>query len=177
MIAIDNDIDNVSDQWTAWKQQVQLAINSHVPQTTLRTRSDPPWFDGEARHLVKKKRTMWRQLKHNDTDAARTRFNAFKNHVKNVLRAKHDGYIDSLGDLCASNPKRFWSFFSSKCKSKSIPNCISNGDELCETAQEKANVFNQFFCSVFTDDDEPYTLTPPTDRPIPPIPLPTVTPQ
>ena len=149
-IAIDNDIHNVSEIWTDWKRQVDAAVSSCVPKITLRSRTDPPWFDGEARHLVKKKRTLWKQAKRKDTHHARERYRMFSNHVKNALRTKHDNFIDSLGDLCSQNPKRFWSFLSSKTKSKSIPTCISDGTELCHTAQDKAVLFNSFFCSVFT---------------------------
>jgi hypothetical protein len=77
---------------------------------------DPVWFDSEARNLVKRKRTMYRKAKRNNTDRLWRRYKDFNNSVKTVLKNKHKKFISSLGNVCTQNPKRFWSFFRSKTK-------------------------------------------------------------
>ena len=52
-----------------------------------------------------------------------------------------------------TNPKRFWSFVKSCTKKQSTPGCIIHvyKGTRALTAEEKTNVFNHFFCSVFND--------------------------
>lgn len=69
--------------------------------------------------------------------------------------------MDNLqGDL-TENPKRFWSFFRNKSRSKSFPAEIKNGPICASSAVNKANMFNKYFHSVFVVDDK--EDLPPTD--------------
>ena len=49
-----------------------------------------------------------------------------------------------------NNPKRFWSFIKSKTKSRSIPTEVSLDDQKASSSTDKAQLFNNFFASVFT---------------------------
>ncbi|ELU01437.1 hypothetical protein CAPTEDRAFT_206786 [Capitella teleta] len=59
---------------------------------------DPVWFDSEARNLVKRKRTMYRKAKRNNTARLWRRYKDFNNSVKTVLKNKHKKFISSLGN-------------------------------------------------------------------------------
>ena len=50
-----------------------------------------------------------------------------------------------------SQPQRFWSFVKTCTKKQSTPGCILYNGTRASTPEEKANVLNQFFCSVFND--------------------------
>ena len=55
-------------------------------------------------------------------------------------------------DLTASlntNPKCLWSFVKSCTKKQSTPGCIIYDGTRALTPDDKANVVNKFFCSVF----------------------------
>ena len=51
--------------------------------------------------------------------------------------------------MSKSNPKRFWSFFRNKTKSKSLPSKIQNDSAGSTDPQGKACLFNDYFISVF----------------------------
>ena len=71
--------------------------------------------------------------------------------------AKHNAVIEESTQSIANNPKRFWSIFRAKIGSPTIPPVVEHNEKAYSTREEKANVFNEFFCSVFNqskrDDD------------------------
>lgn len=143
--------DNVNDMWLSWSTALFDAIDLHVPKVTVSVSArGPPWFDGEARHLVNKKRTSWQSAKTRNTPAAWANFRVIRNQTTALLRAKHDEFLNSLSVTCMHNPKRFWSYFKSKTKSHSIPANVCHGDVECSAPKEKAELFNTYFASVFT---------------------------
>lgn len=64
------------------------------------------------------------------------------------------------------NPKRFWSYFRSKTKSNSIPASVNYDGRTLPSAVDKAEAFNKFFYSSFTQDpdDAPASFVPPDPR-------------
>ena len=146
---------NVDAMWTAWYECLMSVIDSNVPQCRRRSRYEPPWFDSELRHLVNKKRTMWRKVRKTNSAHHWARYKSLRLESKRLLRTKHQSYMTSLGDMCTVNPKRFWSFFHSVTKSRALPSLLHDNIRSSDDAQVKANMFNDFFCSVFTNTVNP----------------------
>ena len=64
-----------------------------------------------------------------------------------------------MSDKVKKNRKRFWSFFHEKTKSKAIPDILTDGiSEYSDTADNKADLFNKYFQSVFNQDISPTHL-------------------
>ena len=73
----------------------------------------------------------------------------FSNLVKDNLNKAYFAYVKDLTASLNTNPKRFWLFVKSCTKKQSTPGCIIYDGTRALTPEDKANVFNQFFCSVF----------------------------
>jgi hypothetical protein len=65
---------------------------------------------------------------------------------------KYDKFISNLSDSVTTNPKRFWSFFRSRSKCKTIPQTLHSGIKEVDSAPEKAEMLNAHFHSVFKTD-------------------------
>ena len=62
-------------------------------------------------------------------------------------------YEDTLANNVKEAPKRFWPYVKSKSKVRSkIPTLKKDGSE-ASTSIEKAEALNEFFSSVFIDDN------------------------
>ena len=166
--------DTIDTLWSALNEQVVSAVEQCVPKVTIKSSRDPPWFDAECRRLTRTKRILWRKAKRRNTENMWRRYRHYSNFVKAFLKRRHDTYIDSLGALCVENPKRFWSFFRGKLKSRSTPADVTDGNQTCNVAKEKASLFNNFFCSVFSQPGNLITANAPFREPHP-IPVPTFT--
>jgi hypothetical protein len=161
---------NVDELWALWQESVNKAVESCVPKITFCNSNDPPWFDGQARHLVNRKKSAWRAAKKRGGQRLWAKYRALRNEVKTTLRGKYDAYILSLADECKTNPKKFWSFFKAKTKSRSTPAVVRNDMIECTDAREKAKLFNAHFVSVFNSNmSDVLTLS---GDPAPSIPVP-----
>ena len=127
----------------------------------IRNTAQPPWFDSEVRHAINKKKTAWRKARKNNSKKHWADFRRVKSKLKSVIKSKYNSYITSLGSVCKTNPKRFWSFVNSKTKSKTSPSCVSNSGEDIIEPKQRATCFNVYFYSVFNSD----TSSPPPQVP------------
>ena len=80
--------------------------------------------------------------------------------MKDNLNKAYFAYVKDLTCSLNNNPKRFWSFVKSSTKKQSTPGCIIYGGTRALTPEDKANVFNQFFCSVFSKRTDILSPTP-----------------
>ena len=157
--------------WSQWYTSVMTSVKALVPTRTLKPSRDPPWFDGEARHALNRRNTARRLAKRTNRDADWAHFRSLRNATKMLLRSKQKDYIDSLDELCRTNPKRFWSYFKNKTGSSSLPSEITYGEESSSDPAMKATLMNSYFGSVFqTSPDAP------PDHAYGPTPLPISTP-
>ena len=51
------------------------------------------------------------------------------------------------------NPKRFWAYYQSKYNNKRLPSSVRYNGANVSDAQDKAELFNNYFNSVFKSDD------------------------
>ena len=81
---------------------------------------------------------------------------------KSLIRSKHNAYLRQLADNIQDNPKKFWSFYNVKTKTRKVPLAIEkdvNSNSLVTDTLEKTNLFNNYFKSVFSK---------PCKKPVPP---------
>ena len=46
---------DVNEHWSNWKDLFLTAVKERIPIKTVGDKNSPPWIDGEARHLIRKK--------------------------------------------------------------------------------------------------------------------------
>ena len=137
--------------WLSFKEIFTFVLDKYIPKIKIKDSSTPGWIDSEVRHLQNKKYTAWKRAKRTDSEHHWSRFKKLRNRLKNLITAKYDQYIDGFGATLVDNPKRFWSFFRSKTRSKSLPQVISDDNGVAASSpKEKATLFNNYFYSVFT---------------------------
>ena len=148
------DVTNIDAAWDTWLQHYNKSVSECVQQVNVRKSNAPPWFDSEVRHMSSKKNNVWKIAKASDLKEDWDKFKKIRNKLKSVLRKKYRCFVDNLGEMSKSNPKRFWTFFRNKTKSKSLPCKIQNDSAGSADPQSKACLFNDYFKSVFKQVDE-----------------------
>ena len=120
-------------------------------------------------HNIKKKNTLRRKLKKSPTSVnLREKFKHLRATIKKVLRESRTNYVNSICDDHGNNPKRFWSLFKLKSKSCNVPEKVSmraegNSRKYAETPTDVANLFNNYFTSIFTTDPDTFADPSTTD--------------
>ena len=78
---------------------------------------------------------------------------SLRRSCKSLIRSKYNAYLRQLADNIQDNSKKFWSFYSVKTRTRKLPLAIKkdvNSNSLVTDTLEKANLFNNYFNSVFS---------------------------
>jgi hypothetical protein len=128
------------------------AVDQHIPKLSYRKASDHPWIDAELRIIIHKKdkqrRKAIRSQKSNDWD----KFRDLRRELKAVLRRKKREHASKLKLHLHENPKRFWKYVKSVTKKSTCPHFLRDGQSFISDPKKKADMFNSFFQSVFSED-------------------------
>lgn len=127
-------------------------INDSVPKLNTGKRKFPPWYDADLICLVREKEAAHRRYKRREI--SHQTFSDARRVFKDANKMKFDNYMTNIEHDIQKNPKRLWGYIKSKTKSSSIPGRVKHNDIYSEKPIDRANVFNNFFKSVFIDDNE-----------------------
>ena len=118
-------------------------------------RTDKPWFNSEIRHHIRIRDRLHRKLKSSPTVHNRNIYKIRRNKVNNmIIHAKEQFYLNANGllDENSNNPKAFWSLVKKvmgNCRSTVIPPLINPvTNDIVVNESDKANVLNNYFCSI-----------------------------
>ena len=111
----------------------------HYPITSLETRSK------KEKNYGQKRRAYWRAK----LDRHWIRYQGISNCVRQQTRKDHMSYVN----LMTWNAKSFWWWIKNIKASKSIIPEIVHLGKVAKSDVEKAGIFNNFFCSIFTRED------------------------
>ena len=104
--------------------------------------------------MSSKTKNVWKIAKVSDLKEDLYKFKKVRTKLKSVLRKEYRYFVDNLGEMSKSNPRRFWSFFRNKTKSKSLPSKIQNDSAGSTDQQGKACLFTDYFKSIFKQVDK-----------------------
>ena len=123
------------------------AVECNIPTRLLKHKRNGPWFNSELRILVVKKQPLWRKAKSPRDPVKWAQYKSFSNKVKDSLNKAYRSYVVNL----AASWSTFWSFVKSRTGNASIPSCVEYDGQSAFTPKGKADLFNKFFQSVFSE--------------------------
>ena len=108
----------------------------------------------------KLKRDLFKSFKTNPTKENYIKYCEARNSVKSEVRKAKKEKELKMAQLVKSNPKAFYQYVASQSKPKEkVSNLVKEDGNLTDNDQEKAEVLNTFFSSVFTresTDNKPH---------------------
>ena len=108
----------------------------------------------DALRLKDRKERLWRKYKSTRTYYDRERYLKAKNTLRSLTRRLRLDFESEIANDIKSEPKKFWAYVKSKTKTRNkIPSLQKEDGSKASSASEKAEVLNNFFSSVFTDED------------------------
>ena len=130
---------------------VSKAVVKFIPVKTIKDTNSPPLIDGGVRHLILKKYAALRKFRESKTVERKLKLRTATQNVKSLIKRKHREYLAKVEDSLSSNPKHFWSYHKAILHHRTSPSTIIAYDgATAKTASEKANLFNQYFSSTFS---------------------------
>ena len=144
---------NTLDAWNFFTTVFQETIGKFVPlRKSGHKRST--YMTTEAFDLRKLKRKLWKRYCLSKAVRDSTVFKDTSNKLRSLtrnLRPKHEA---NLVSNIAKNPKSFWRYVNTSLKTRPDIDAIKRIDgSLASSDQEKADLLNSYFSSIFTRED------------------------
>ena len=147
--------DPVDHLWKCVKKHLDLLIELHVPSKFSSSKLHKPWINTETKRLIRQKQRWYSKAKFSDLEKDWTKYAEIKKLAQKVCRKTQNSYIQDLISDDKDN-KKFWSHVRSKQKDSTGIADLRSGETLIQNPREKANIFNTFFCQVFSTPDPHY---------------------
>ena len=77
------------------------------------------------------------------------KFRRLRQQIKNRLRYERRNYVKEMSNEIYRTSKRFWSFFSFKCKKKPIPDKVTYNGFSFSDDRGRAEAFDGFLNSIY----------------------------
>ena len=142
---------SAEQDWLWFKDRLELLQRKYIPLVRLhQKRAKPKWMTHKALKAVKHRRAVYRKYKDSTHP---TCIQASKRATSIIKQAKWN-FEKQLATKIKEDHKSFFAYARSKSKSNVRVGALENGHgQLITNAQEKAEVLNDFFSSVFTKED------------------------
>ena len=143
---------SLTEAWETLTEKLIKLVEEYVPVSKVSNGADRknPYVNRQSLIAIKKKHTKWQKFLHNKTDHNYTQYKMARNNVISELRRSKYSYEKDLASKIKTDNKLFWSYVRSKIKTKSnIGQMESPDGNYTNDNQEKAEILNSYFASVF----------------------------
>ena len=145
----------VHDAWHDFVMFTNNLISKHIPKKKNNRRKSKPWVDLEVRAAIRAKNQAWKAYKKNRSVENWDNFKQTRNAANRKVQTSKRNFESKLAQEIKSNPKQFWSYVRSKSnRSNNYPDLRDGSGNLITDDKSKANCFNEYFASVYTDEDK-----------------------
>ena len=127
----------------------------HVPKKLRRAGQKPIWMDKNILRLVRKKKRLWRWY---SSDGGRdyasfTAYRDIQKEVKKAVKQAKKKLERKLAKEAKKNPKQFYSYIKKKTANRVTVGPLKADGSVVTDHQVMSNMLNNYFCSVFTDEN------------------------
>lgn len=139
-----------------FSHKFKTSVDNFVPKSKPRKgcKPKPLWMTGETLNHIKKKRHAWNKYMATKRNDDYEEYKRVRNTTNEVVKNSKRSYEKSISQKSKNEPKHFWRYVKSKTKSKTgVSNLKTRDGEYVKSDQEKAEVLNEFFTTVFTKEN------------------------
>ena len=158
----------INTLWMKFKSKCINTIQTHVPSKYTSTRFSQPWCNRKIRRLSRHKKRAHRAAKRSQKSDDWGRFKKIQQENRKTCKTSYNKYINNMISE-DSNNKKLYSYIKSKKSDGTGISPLRDGGTLHSSPKEKAEILNNQFSSVFTNEDSsnipdlgesPYTTAP-----------------
>ena len=162
---------NINTIWENFGKKVIELEREFIPHRKYIQRSHKGKFplDPDVRRLISRKHAISRKLVKNNNDVHRREYNRIRNKVKSLVKKIKKNFEREIAKKAKSNPKEFFKYMQSKSKVQVRIGDIhvdpnNTKSQLTSDSKEKAEIFSDFYQSVFTiEPDGDIPVLPPRE--------------
>jgi hypothetical protein len=142
--------------WERFLEILNRLATKHIPKSKPKARNSPGkplWMNDRAMTKVRKKYAAWRRYIDTMDGKDYEEYCRARNQARWEIRKAQKEFEESIVRNIKENPKPFYKYTRSKLTTKSDIGELEMDGKVARTDEEKANMFNSFFSSVFSPED------------------------
>jgi hypothetical protein len=148
---------NINTLWLNFKLMLESGIKKFIPHREAKRKDGVPWLTLTIKKLIAKRDKLYANYKRYSNDQNFRAFKAIKAAVQKQLRPAYWTYVQDMvnpetgnGDPQKGTNKKFWTYIK-HCKRDraGIAPLLGEDGKLVDNAEEKAEILNKQFTSVF----------------------------
>lgn len=141
---------NVGEAVATFYSYIYSAIDRFVPVYKKIISTYPKWYTPQLRRLIHSKKRAHARYKLTNCLCNYFRFSQLRADCKKLTCECYHSYISSVESLIPTYTKAFWAFVKSKKNTSVIPQCMHLANVTVDTGSSIANLFADYFRSVYT---------------------------
>jgi len=145
---------NYNQAWDYFEGTYSKLIEECIPKNKSGTKKKNKYLTREAMKCKRKKYQQWKKFTDSQDYLDYARFARARNSLRGLTRTLGKAFEHDLVKKLKKNPKAFWSYANSRLKTRTRIDELEreDGTRAC-TSEDVVEVLNQFFSSVFTQED------------------------
>ena len=146
---------NCVDAWKLFANTLSKSMDENIPKRTVgKDRRKKIYMTHEAMTASRKKQRLWKRYLESKCMWDYEAYSRERNSLRSMTRDLCKNFELQLASEVKTNPKSFWRYVNSKAKVRTkICNLMRPDGTFAKTGQEKADILNKQFSSVFTSED------------------------
>ena len=146
---------NVEFIWSALKSAISTAVSLFTPMRVIHNGSHPAWFNSGIRHKINQLNTLRRKK---SSSSCLSKISVLEAQLRdNIISAKSQYESELVLNFSYSDSSKVFKYIKSFSKQSILPQVMSLNTSSAHTDEEKAELFNQFFFSVYSNNSNQAT--------------------
>ena len=142
---------NVNVEVDLWYDWLHKILEEHIPKKTKHRMSLPPWVSNETSKAIKRRNTMRKWMNKKPSPNNYLKLATLESRVSEFFNEDQKEFEHLVFENGTFS--QIQKYFKSIEKSSQLPSEMYLNDQIAVTDKEKAQLFNEFFQSVFTNSD------------------------
>jgi hypothetical protein len=143
--------------WTLFKEKYDTAVETCIPKYTVKPIKwrRPLWMNGDAIKRTKKKYWSWKRYMNTGREEDYNRYCRKRNTAQIFNNQLRKNFEKMIAREAKTKPKAFWRYVKSKTRTRESLSPLEKQDgQLTQNDEEKAELLNTYFGSVFTRENK-----------------------
>ena len=150
-ISSESDIDKA---WEAFTTELNSAVTLCVPCRDRRPPTNKPkWWNNEISKSLSLKKRAYKKYVSTHSQDDKLELDRIRRETKKLIKASKKNLEEYIAEASKSNPKEFYSYVNKKKTLACSIGPLIKENKLTNDENEMASILNNFFASVFTNED------------------------
>ena len=154
--------DDIENLWLQIKDAILLGIDLYIPKINYNKekKHKPVWLSKNVLRNIKKKYYTYKRYLQSKSGKDYQSYISVRNSCNKTIKKAKKAYEKDIAVNCKTDPKRFWKYVQERTKVNNDVCTLKKDDgTFAVSEQDKAEVLNKYFASVFTVEKDANNIT------------------